>query len=186
MLITNRRVSQNVVERLRGIDRQSPFRTAIINGDQFTALLGEHHSVYRRHFGHARIGMVGSEPYATARSDRGDQPQIDVIFEDQRAGQSVGCKGIIDPAATLSVIPREVAAALGSLTSSVRTVRSVDGTILQMRAVFVTLHIGKLTLSDIEVLVTDTPVTLIGANVLKHLTTVFDGPNGTVRIWPGL
>jgi MraZ protein len=50
MLITNRRISQNVIERLRGINDQTSFRTWPIDGIELSLLLQEHKTVACRYF----------------------------------------------------------------------------------------------------------------------------------------
>ena len=50
MLVTNRRVSQNVIERLRGIDEQSSFKTSVIDSAKLSLLLQEYKDVARKYF----------------------------------------------------------------------------------------------------------------------------------------
>ncbi len=50
MLITNRRVSQNLTERLRGIDQQTQFRTAIVDGHALEAHMAEEPEVAAVYF----------------------------------------------------------------------------------------------------------------------------------------
>ncbi len=50
MLITNRRVSQNVVERLRGVDRQSGFHATYIEGDRLSQYLAEQPKLLDEYF----------------------------------------------------------------------------------------------------------------------------------------
>lgn len=54
MLITNRRVSQNVVERLSGINRKSHFRTCYIDGTRLQQLLTENSILMERFFSEGR------------------------------------------------------------------------------------------------------------------------------------
>jgi hypothetical protein len=54
MLITNRRVSQNVLERLAGINRGSPYRTSYIDGTKLQHLLSENPMIIDKYFGEVR------------------------------------------------------------------------------------------------------------------------------------
>jgi hypothetical protein len=51
MLITNRRIVQNVIERLRGVDRRSQFRTARVDQAHLESLLVDQPEVMQRYFG---------------------------------------------------------------------------------------------------------------------------------------
>lgn len=51
MLVTNRRVSQNVVERLQGVDRNSNFRASYLDGEQLVLYLQEQAEILEDYFG---------------------------------------------------------------------------------------------------------------------------------------
>lgn len=51
MLVTNKRVQENVVRRLRGINQKTEFRTCIMDGQRIESLLAEEPSVAKFYFG---------------------------------------------------------------------------------------------------------------------------------------
>lgn len=50
MLLTNRLISQNVIERLRGIDDQSDFRTSALDGTRLTSLINADLKLFTKYF----------------------------------------------------------------------------------------------------------------------------------------
>jgi hypothetical protein len=71
MLVTNRRISQNVVERMRGINDGTAFRTCAIDGRRLTSLVGANAELVFKYF------TEPPEPQATRR-ESAENPLGDV------------------------------------------------------------------------------------------------------------
>lgn len=70
MLVTNRSIVQNVVERLRGIEGAMQFRTARVDGTQLTKLLEDQELLRDTYFGDApRIPLVAQDFYRRVRNE---------------------------------------------------------------------------------------------------------------------
>ena len=50
MLVTNRHITQNVIERLRGINDQTRFRTCSVDGMRLTSLVHAHNELLSKYF----------------------------------------------------------------------------------------------------------------------------------------
>lgn len=74
MLVTNRRVSQNVVERLRGINDQTSFRTCVVDGTDLSLRLQSEGNVackyFRRVGANARLLLTGEYKHSVEEKSR--------------------------------------------------------------------------------------------------------------------
>jgi hypothetical protein len=112
MLVTNRRIAQNVIERLRGVDRQSHFRTARLDGSGLASILAEHPALSSRYLDPSR-GVVASpeKPKVIAPPSAGaTRPQAPTVMvalaNPASETQSMSTRAILDTGAEISCIPR--------------------------------------------------------------------------------
>jgi hypothetical protein len=121
MLVTNRRIVQNVIERLRGIDRKSQFRTTRIDGSHLEALLSAQPQLLKKVFGAQGLeaGGLGTPdaiifpPDGSRQSERFSMP-IEIGVLDKIDTPSIKVNAIVDTGASNTCIPLSVLSSLGS------------------------------------------------------------------------
>ncbi|ESA38466.1 hypothetical protein N836_31490 [Leptolyngbya sp. Heron Island J] len=122
MLVTNRRITQTVVERLRGINDTTEFRTARIDGDRVESMLSEKPEISDAFFGSQILGT----PAITARNPKGryleSRPKTSVTFRLIEGMQATGpcaswvCRELlIDPHSIQTTLNRSQFEALGAI-----------------------------------------------------------------------
>lgn len=128
MLITNRRVSQNVVERLAGINRRSHFRTCYIDGTRLQHLLSDNSIITEKYFneGKQAVRNLGApivvpivheinlvETINNAGTNVREQylfpPSINVgVSIANQRHEPIGVKALLDTGADVSIISPEI------------------------------------------------------------------------------
>ena len=66
MLVTNRRIAQNVIERLRGVNDQTAFRTCAMDGKRLTTFLAENTKLVLEYFTDSAKLTVASDKHVEA------------------------------------------------------------------------------------------------------------------------
>ncbi len=118
LLITNRKIVQNVVERLRGIDRKSRFRTARIDGSHLETLLSDQGQLVERVFGEAELVPHGlGQPDAiilpTDGSGRSSPPRLPIEIRAHPKATPLKMIAIVDTGASSTCIPLRLVNSLG-------------------------------------------------------------------------
>jgi len=113
MLVTNRKVVQNVIERLQGIDKASQFRTAVMDGLRLPKAIEIHEIIRAKYFNESGMGSeeLGVPGYVSELNLAGRGPTIPLtnLF----GGQERRLDATIDSGANLTVLPKEIAEDLG-------------------------------------------------------------------------
>lgn len=188
MIITNRKIVQNVLERLRGINRGSQFRTTYIDGTQLQHRLAEHPEVIEKYFGEAKESIQNlGQPITVAGVDEISKFFLDVeISSPSKSEDSITVKAILDTGAQMSVVPQKTIEHLEPLMYSVRRIRSASGAVTNAKSCFVDIRLGNASFSSIEVLALDIDYALLGQNLIKQLVILLDGPNNLIKVWPNV
>ena len=188
LLVTNRQIVQNVVERLRGIDRNSNWRTARVDGAALESLLFEHPRLINRYFPSPESdrGALGTPrliatPIATGRSGK-RLSKVAVEVRNPTNGVVVKTDAIIDTGAEMTTIPRQVAEELGPTIDGYVSVGTVSGSPTQHRTVTVDLVVERLLFSNVTMVEVDLPYILLGQDVLSGLRILLE-PDGAVFVY---
>jgi predicted aspartyl protease len=184
MLVTNRRISQNVIERLRGIDKRSPFRASYVDEALLSQLVSDKQKLMDKYF--SALADITSDlgaPMAVGElRPKGGRPVVPIKIRTHNCDEVIELKAIIDTGAVMSVVPLSVIERFRPLDYSYRRVRSATGE-TTLRSVYLTISIGGSEYVDTEVLTGEFREALIGFDLLKQMTLVLDGPNGLVKLW---
>lgn len=186
MIVTNRKIAQNVIERLRGINRTSPFRTAFIDGYQLQQRLNHHPDIVEKYFGEIKsvVGSLGP-PLIEGRIQN-SQYLVEVEIRSPTGIRSVTLPAVLDTAAEISVIPKAFVDQLDKQAYTTLTVGYSDGRREVRNAVFAEIRFKDGEWIREKMLIFDTDIAMVGQNVLKHFTVLIDAPKGLVRVWPEL
>ena len=187
MLVTNRRIVQNVIERLRGIDRSSPFRTARIDKSQFESLLSEYPEIVERYFGdteglRVRLGSPLVIASASGQSSH-SLPNVTIRIRSMAATtQILSTPATIDTAAQVSAIPRHLATRLGLIPHDFVVLRTFGSPDQQVPKVYLDVSIENAEFCPVEMIVADVSRAIIGWNILKEYSTLLES-DGTIRLY---
>ena len=186
MIITNRRIVQNVIERLQGIDRGSQFRTASLEGVQLNRRLAEQPELIEKYSQASprRVEELGLPTLLQSQVD--DKARhlvaVEAWSEEDQPRRTV--MAILDTGASMSVIPESTYRNVGPSVCTVRKVTSAASTEpVLAQACILNLRIGDLVFRDHEVLVLNTHYAILGQDILKNYSVLFDGPNQAVKVW---
>lgn len=189
MLVTNRRIAQNVLERLRGIDRSSPFRTSAIDGTRLELLLADCQDLIEKYFDRlqATLSQLGA-PTLVGTPDTTHSPPVPIVQVRLRAPYQEGpantVSAIFDPGAEMTVVPGEAVAELPPTPSSFVAVEDFRGKVTLMKMCLLSVEIGDVDIGTVSVLIgASSGHALIGRNILKHLVVLWDGPNDSLQVW---
>lgn len=188
LLMTNRRVAQNVVERLQGIDRQSQFRATYLSGAHFEQMLAERPHLIDKYFValpelRHRVGR----PTLLSRLDQTTYRGHFVLPIEVRNAlhpeKVIKLNGILDSGSDISSIPREVLKRLDLNPSDFVQFMDFTGTTIKKELYLVGLRIGDGKFVTSQAIVTDESYVSIGNDILSNMTYLVDGPNRVVRVW---
>ena len=187
MVITNRKIVQNVMERLRGINRTTAFRTAYIDGVQLQNRLAEFPDLIEKYFGEIKTTTEG---YGKAlvvsdmnvNTDNPFEIEISPVHDEHTAIKS---KALLDTGADVSIIPKRIIEAIPNFDYSYRAVRYVTGETSNVISCYLNIKIGSVTFNSVEFLALDTDYVLIGQDLLGRMIVLLDGPNKSFKIWSG-
>lgn len=190
MLITNRKIVQNIVERLQGINRNSSFRTAHIDGIQLSHRLQEYPKIIEKYFTIEKYSKKVKEAIQDFRPpiiindlDPGSRFIVNVgLISPDKRKDIVTVKALIDTGATISVMPKPILEKLGLEYTYVNVSRVTGGTMPE-KCFWCDIRIEALEFNGVGLLALDIPYGLIGQDILKHYTLLLDGPNGVVKWW---
>jgi len=189
MLVTNRRIAQNVLERLRGIDRRSPFRTSAIDGTQLELLLADRQDLTERYFDRlqAKLSQLGA-PTLVGMPDTTYSPPVPIVQIRLRApyqkGPAKTVSAIFNPGADMTVVPGEAVTELPPTPGGFVAVEDFTGKVILMKHQLLNVEIGDADIGTVPVLVgASSGHALIGRDILKHLVILWDGPNGSLQVW---
>lgn len=188
MLVTNRHIVQNVIERLRGIDRNSSFRTARLDYSQLVSLLLEHPEIIDRYFSHLdEIPLSLGFPDAVISSKHDGQerliPTVTIRVQDLNSTKPpITTHAVLDTAAEVSVIPTSIIEKLEIPPIDCRKVQVFGGVIRNVLVYFINLSIEGGDFGAIKVLGADTSRALIGQDVLT-LYSILIQKDGTIRLY---
>jgi hypothetical protein len=110
MLVTNRKIVQNVIERLRGIDRRSHYRTARVDGSHLQSMLDDNSQVIERFFKKRNYGPYEfGKPSVIVSPPAGgsifSQPSISIEVQNPSGTRSLKAHAILDTGSPISVVP---------------------------------------------------------------------------------
>ena len=189
MLITNRRIVQNVVERLRGIDRATEYRTARLDGAEMNSLLHEHPQVFERYFLSSAPGgiplcmpdVVGI-PTTSASGQVAPHVTLHLQLPPPAKSKMISVQAIVDTSAPVTVIPKSVLDDLGGIPESDFQASSVGGDIGFLHRVLLDIIIERGEVLLAEVLGWESDQALLGMDILRRFTVVIN-PDGTVHLY---
>ena len=188
MLVTNRRIAQNVIERLRGIDRSSQYRTARVDLKHLESLLTEFPELIERYFGDplgltVRLGSPVVIAVPENRSFKVAAPIVKIRIR-PLGGQDgfIQAKAIVDTGASLCVIPRAIADELQLKPHNTRSVRVFDGPTKDLFVVFAEIAIENAEFERVEAVTADVSRAILGQSILERYTVLID-PDGTVSMY---
>lgn len=151
LLITNRKIVQNVVERLTGIDRRSQFRTARVDGAELEKLLANHAEITDFYFAEkdASLGelllVIPPKPYP--RNPRYPDVNVEIRAPGGKSGIRIPAR--IDMLSGLSLIPFGMAETLGAPVIG-RTVVLVEHRVQESPIFLLDIAIGPILLHDVQ------------------------------------
>ena len=186
LLITNRRISQNVMERLRGIDEESNFRTSTLDGTRLGFLLQKQQDVVDQYFHSSSFPPIEAsaveviwDPETIA------MPRLRVKVRAPNGSSFVSADAYLDTGSD-NVIPVELVTRLGLQPLRRVTVETYSG-YYQANLYEATISImDKIILERIQLLEAEQARAkgfILGAPALKNLRFLWDGPSRTVKIW---
>lgn len=189
LLVTNRRIAQNVIERLRGINDESLFKTCAIDGNRLTSLVSSNGDLIQKYFTDPMQRAVPSAQVQNIRWDPSKMaldPLLTVeLHSPSRPSKVIKCDAIIDTGAKVSVVPKHIADELDDGLSSRVLIGGVGGN-SPVTSHNLCVNIGSIKLSPRQfVSVEGFKVCLLGENVYRDLCFLWDGPNAHLRVWPG-
>lgn len=188
MLITNRRIVQNVIERLRGVDRRSQYRTARLDGAGLNSVLGDHPEISNRYFGcksvlDRRVPQLVVTPVASGFSGKSlARVAMEIRTTDSGNTKAISSFGIIDTGAQITCIPRELVDEIGAPIVDEVNVHAVIGGATRIPCVRVDLVVERLLFRDVVVVAADVKYVLLGMDLLKGLSICIE-PSGTVVVY---
>lgn len=184
LLITNAKVSQNVVERLKGIDRHSTFRTAIIDGASLEQKLLDNPSIIKRALNRFDPSSLGKPLAVFLSADRKgvNVPRIEVKLG-KTNDSKIPATAIIDTGATVSAIPHALARQLNLEPVSVIQMSSPTE-VVEVHQYFILLEVEGVFLEWAEVVGLPTEDLIIGQNLLSRFVTVIY-PDGSISFFSG-
>ncbi len=185
LLVTNREIVQNVVERLRGIDRQSQYRTARLDGGQLESMLADHKELVRRYLDSGP--STGKGPPALifvpiAVGSSGEKIGIPIEVRRFPNGGSARATAIVDTGSEVTIVPLPLLESIGAVQTGSVQVRSVASEVMELSEFVIGLAIEQVFLSPVRAFGMNTELVLLGRNALKAFTVLID-PTGTVTLF---
>jgi len=184
MVVTNRSVVQNVVERLRGINRTSAFRTAYLDGHDLQQRLAEHPDVVEKYFGEVKtVARKLGVPIAICQLL--DSQYMVEIQVKANLGNSpvVTLEALLDTGAELSVLPKRVVDQLGVVGYYEQQIEYASGELFEAVSCFVDIRLMEGQWLNSQVLILDTDIAMLGQDFLKHFTVLIDANEGIAKLW---
>ncbi len=201
LLITNRRITQNVIERLSGIDRRSFFRACHIDGIQLCQLLSDNPKIVQKYFGEITqiVRKLGKPVIDVPLSKEGDDtesirpqlpqlPLIEVAVNPPgQVANSVKLTALIDTGSHFSFVSAKALKKLedgsGYCLPVIRRL-SVGGELVPCFSI--EMHVQDWSFSELEVITLsdshfDVAELWIGANVLEKMVVLIDGKK--IQLW---
>jgi predicted aspartyl protease len=182
MLVTNRGVTNTVIDRLHGIDQQSRFRTSVVDGAQLEQLLSAQDRVVSKFFAApgAEVLDLGTPIVVVDAAYDAEGASLSI---DLRSGsQSVTARALLDTGASITVVPRELISQLGA--PSLGNVQVSTGVRIHQAPTYILdVVIGTRAVLAARVLALDVPTPLLGRDLLSHFVVLIDGPHRVVKVW---
>ena len=178
MLMTNRRISQSLIEQLRGINDATQFRTSTVDGIRLTAQLNNHDNIIYKYFVNLKNIMYDSQNSTKILMHTIGRhsfvPTVDVAIRAQSSERPLVVKAILDTGITNTVISSEIAASLGhdlirSLEASISTSTNESVYTARINPIY----------TDMSHLDVDC---LLGMDVLQYMSILWEGPNRIFRL----
>ena len=188
MLVTNRKIVQNVVERLRGIDRRSQYRTARMDGSHLESMLAAHSELVERYFGERRHGPFGfGKPVVIVPPPAGDSrsspPSILVELSALTGTPTLPTKvhAILDTGSSISVVPQQMIHALGLKPLGYSRVATPSGQ-MQLPTFAVQIGIEQVGQFQVQIMAAELDTVIIGRDILGGFGT-FIRPDGGLELY---
>lgn len=188
-LVTNRKIVQNVVERLRGIDRNSSYRTARVDNAEIVRILGDHPKLASRYFGsesrvnmHGRPGLIAT-PLPSGLSSK-VIAAVPAEIRVKKGGdiRASRISAIIDTGAEVTCIPESIATLLDAPVTGNVAFRALSGVSRSMDRVTIDLAIERLLFENVSVIATPSEYVSIGMDLLHGLSVSIE-PDGAVVVY---
>jgi hypothetical protein len=187
MLVTNRRVTQNVIGLLQDTACRFGHRTMIIGANDLSNLLGAHSSIADLYFGEQRHRFAHLGPPAEAMTTTGAahgpniMVQVEAPFDPRRR---VSTEAVVNMGSSLSMLPESVLAPLGVTASQKMLFETAFGQ-FRLNVYEVVLKIAGRRFEGVQAIGGVHEYGLIGMNVLTNFLVLYDGPNRGLRLWHG-
>jgi hypothetical protein len=186
MVVTNRRISQNVVERLRGIGRNSQFRTAVLDGAQLESRLRDHPEILNRYLGDlSEVLQDLGTPVVESLADSQGRFSIEVLIAVPGSTESCVVSAVIDTGAVVSCIPSAIIDRLGrsSVLAGQAYARLATGNRVEVSTCTVDITIGNVTWQNHFVVEIDRESALLGQDILSGTILMLEGASQRLRLW---
>jgi hypothetical protein len=184
MLVTNRRIAQNVIERLRGVDRASPYRTARLDGSGLVSMLSEHPELFLRYFGGARDlpdspdrPSVIVPPTHGANKTMAPMIAIKLANPADESVPALAAQALIDTGSSISAIPEEFVEILRLQPVGVISLHTPGG-VDEVSRYHVRLQIAPGNEFLVEVVALSVPMVLVGRDMLSKFSVTIRGDGG--------
>ena len=192
MLVTNRKVAQNVVERLQGIDQTSVFRTSWIDGPQLQHRLSEYSDLLQKYFGEISsfIHDLGA-PDIVVPTSIGSGFVVEAVVglpsglpNVEQRPHIKAVKALVDTGASWSAVPGPVLRELGAMPIDATMVVTVGG-VSKCHVYAVRFDFGTFEIPLVRVVSIDYDFAMIGRDILDEMVMLIDGPSRVAKLWRG-
>jgi hypothetical protein len=187
MLVTNRRVTQNVIGLLQETACRFGHRTMIIGATELANLLGTHRSIVDNYFGEHRhrFAHLGPPAEASTAACAAHGPniivQVEAPFDPRRR---LSTEAVVNMGSSLSMLPESVLTPLGIAPSQKMLFETAFGQ-SRLNVYDVVLKVAGRRFEGVQAIGGVHGYGLIGMNVLANFLVLYDGPNKGLRLWHG-
>jgi hypothetical protein len=175
---------QNVIERLRGIDRRSQFKTARIDGSFLETLLSEHPKLLEKVFGDQQFEQrgLGTPDAMILPSDGSTQSAplyipIRLKSSNSSNAATVEVRAMIDTGASVTCIPLPIIESLGLSPTGVVQVATPHGHSVVKRY-DVQIEIERLGNFTVAVVGLEMDTALLGRDILSRFSILIHADGG--------
>jgi len=187
MLVTNRKIAQNVVERLRGIDRRAIFRATWIDGAQFQELLSECPPLLHKYFSEISLltHYLGDPILVSEVTEAGFVVEVGVGLPSRTPTmETIRVKALLDTGAAITAVPAAVLYQLGAQPINSVAIETSSGSV-RWGVYSARFDFGAFEMIVARVLSWDNHFAMIGRDILDEMVVLIHGPNRVATFWRG-
>ena len=184
LVVTNRKIAQNVIERLRGLNKTTPYRTAFLDGHQLLHRLNDHSDLVEKYFGESKQMVRALGKPLVESVIRDSRYELEVEIRAGHAASSIRVPAMLDTGAEMSVIPQKLIDLLNIPGYIAIRVQYKAGSPRFQRAVFAEIRVQDCNWITDRFLVLETEVALLGRTFLQHFNVLIDSRKSIMKLWP--